>query len=170
MEDHYIAISVGPDRRPAILVASPGGATRALDLSGLPATVAKLDNPLAGDARFWDSILLRSFTVTAMQWHDGKLYVAGLTNGIFASSLRILGTPFGGSQAVTSIAMYHTTHNQMEKRADRYPASVNNPTLSSVRRPEEACLGNRGQPQRCSIPEIAPAYVFHDVCDRYKPL
>jgi len=31
--------------------------------------------------------------------------------------LRILGTPFDGSQTVTSVAMYHTTHNQVETRA-----------------------------------------------------
>ncbi len=60
---------------------------------------------------------MRSFTVTDMQWHAGKLYVAGVSNGTFASSLRILGTPFDGSQTVTSVAMYHTTHNQVETRA-----------------------------------------------------
>lgn len=113
----YVAVSAGPERRPAIVVAAPGGAARALDLAGLPATVAKLDNPPSGDARFWGRLPLRSFTVTAMQWHDGKLYVAGLANGAFAWTLRILGTPFSGSQAVTSVAMYHTTHNQIETRA-----------------------------------------------------
>lgn len=113
----YIAVSIGPERRPAILVVTPDGAARALDLPRLPAAVAKLNNPPTGDARFWRSTPLRSFTVTDMQWHDGKLYVAGLSNGAFASTLRILGTPFDGNQAVASVAMYHTTHNQIETRA-----------------------------------------------------
>ncbi len=113
----YLAVSVGPDWRPAILVAAPDGVVRALDVPRLSATVAKLENPPAGDFRFWNQTPMRSFTVTDMQWHAGKLYVAGVSNGTFASSLRILGTPFDGSQTVTSVAMYHTTHNQVETRA-----------------------------------------------------
>ena len=113
----YVALSVGPERTPAILVVTPDGSARALDLPHLPATLAKLNNPPSGDARFWKTTPLRSFTVTDMQWHDGKLYVAGLSNGTFASTLRILSMPFGGSQAVTTVAMYHSTHNQVETRA-----------------------------------------------------
>ena len=60
---------------------------------------------------------MRSFTVTDMKFHDGKLFVAGLSNQTFASSLRILSYPFDGKQTMSSIAMYHTSHNQIETRA-----------------------------------------------------
>ena len=116
-DEVYIALSAGPDRKPAILVVTPDGKGRALDLAALHATNEKLEDAPDGNYKFWDRTPLRSFTVTDMKWHRGKLFVAGLSNQTFASSLRILNYPFGGPQSITSVAMYHTTHNQVETRA-----------------------------------------------------
>ena len=52
-----------------------------------------------------------------MRWHGGKLYVAGLSNQTFASSLRVITYPSTAKQTMTSIGMYHTSHDQTETRA-----------------------------------------------------
>ncbi len=116
-DEAYIAVAVGPEQRPAILVATPDGQLRTLDMARVPARAARLQSPPETTFKFWNRTPLRSFTVTDMKWHDGKLYVAGLSNATFASSLRVLSYPFDGKQTLSSIAMYHTSHNQIETRA-----------------------------------------------------
>ena len=114
----YVAVSIGPARTPAVLVVAANGSVRRLDLAHLPTTSAALEKPPTGLTKFWDSVPDRSFTVTDLRWHDGRLYVAGLSNQAFASTLRILPYPFGGAgRAMASVEMYHTSHNQMETRA-----------------------------------------------------
>ncbi len=114
----YVAASVGPARTPAVVVVAANGSVRRLDLAHLPRTSAALDRPPTSLTKFWDSVPDRSFTVTDLRWHDGRLYVAGLSNQAFASTLRILPYPFGaGGRAMASVEMYHTSHNQMETRA-----------------------------------------------------
>src|ERR1700694_1049221 len=109
----YIAVEA--NARPAILRILPSGSVTKLDL----ATLQSSSTPLAkagGNLTFWDHIPERAFTVTDMKWHAGKLYVAGLANQEFSSALRILSYPLR-AQALASVEMYHTVHNQWETRA-----------------------------------------------------
>lgn len=46
-------------------------------------------------------------TITDMVFHDGRLLVAGLSSEVFASSLRILPFPFGPSDSITSLEIFH---------------------------------------------------------------
>jgi hypothetical protein len=71
----------------------------------------------AADKRLWRDTPAASFTVTDMKYHEGKLYVAGLSNASFASTLRVFDFPFRGRAAVSSVEMYHPVHNQLETRA-----------------------------------------------------
>jgi len=59
----------------------------------------------------------RSFTVTDLALVDGDLYIAGLGNEEFASTLRRLPYPFGKEAASTSVEMFHTSHNRYETAA-----------------------------------------------------
>ena len=52
-----------------------------------------------------------------MKWHEGELFVAGLSNQTFASSLWRLHFPFDARASLTSIEIYHTSHDQWETRA-----------------------------------------------------
>jgi hypothetical protein len=45
------------------------------------------------------------------------LFVAGLSNQDFASTLRRIPYPFTDKQTMTSVEIYHTSHNQIETRA-----------------------------------------------------
>ena len=59
----------------------------------------------------------RSFTVTDIALVDGEVYVAGLGNEEFASTLRRLPYPFKGTGTSTTVEMYHTSHDKYETAA-----------------------------------------------------
>ncbi len=113
----YIALVTLPSREPVILFTTPEGKFRKIPLEGMPVSTAVLRDQSNRSLVLWDHIPGRSFTVTDMQWHEGKLYVAGLSNQAFSSTLRILAYPFTQSSGIVSVEMYHTSHNQVETRA-----------------------------------------------------
>jgi len=59
----------------------------------------------------------RSFSVTDIALVDGEVYVAGLGNEEFASTLRRLPYPFKGPGASTTVEMFHTSHDKYETAA-----------------------------------------------------
>ncbi|UVO49955.1 hypothetical protein M0208_05250 [Sphingomonas sp. SUN019] len=113
----YVALSLGPKKMPGIVAVTADGKVRPLDLAALKSTSAALDASPSKELTFWGKIPGRSFTVTDMVWRNGKLYLAGLSNQDFASTLRILPYPFDAKAEMISVEMYHTVHNQMETRA-----------------------------------------------------
>jgi hypothetical protein len=113
----YVAVSYGAAKVPALLVVSHDQHVRRVDLAKTRSTSIALKSPNTSDFTFWKDAPERSFTVTDMKWRQGELFVAGLSNQDFASSLRRIAYPFTGKQGLTSIEMYHTTHNQIETRA-----------------------------------------------------
>ncbi|MGC1306991.1 MAG: hypothetical protein WA885_07155 [Phormidesmis sp.] len=69
------------------------------------------------EASLWEHTPARSFLVTAMKAHDGEIFVAGLANSDFSSTLRRVAYPFNGTTATTPVEIYHAVHNQIETRA-----------------------------------------------------
>ncbi len=67
--------------------------------------------------KFWNEAPQRSFTVSNMKWRNGEIFIAGLSNQDFASTLRRVKYPFDGQQSTTSVEIYHTGHNLIETRA-----------------------------------------------------
>ncbi|MEP7298973.1 MAG: hypothetical protein ABI702_22535 [Burkholderiales bacterium] len=55
--------------------------------------------------------------MTGMTYHDHKLYVAGLSDRSFASTLRIYDVPFTARTTATTVEMYHPVHDEIETRA-----------------------------------------------------
>jgi hypothetical protein len=56
----------------------------------------------------------RTFSVTDIALVDGELYIAGLGNEEFASTLRRMPYPFVGKESATTLEMYHTSHDRYE--------------------------------------------------------
>jgi hypothetical protein len=113
----YIAVSYGPAKAPALIRVTSDHRALRLDLARAKATsVALSDAPSASDV-LWRDIPERSFTVTDMKWRDGELFIAGLSNQDFSSSLRRVKYPFDAKQTMASIEIYHTGHNLVETRA-----------------------------------------------------
>jgi len=113
----YVAVSYGPAKTPALIAVTSDKKTRRIDLKAAPSTSVALRNAPTTDYKFWGETPERSFTVTDMKWRDGELFIAGLSNQDFASTLRRVGYPFGAQQSVTSVEIYHAGHNLVETRA-----------------------------------------------------
>ncbi|MFN8652233.1 MAG: hypothetical protein U0133_10055 [Gemmatimonadales bacterium] len=55
-----------------------------------------------------------TLAVTDLAYVDGELWVAGLSNEQFASALRRVPFPFGKASTITSVEIFHTSHNRWE--------------------------------------------------------
>jgi hypothetical protein len=117
----YVGISIEQNNAapvPALVSVDSAGNVNVVDLKATPQTSVTVSNPPATDKRVWRDIPEASFTVTDMVFRQDKLYVAGLSNATFASTLRVYDFPFtGNASSTTSVEMYHAVHNQMETRA-----------------------------------------------------
>ncbi|MGQ5524172.1 hypothetical protein ACUHMQ_13040 [Chitinimonas sp. PSY-7] len=111
----FVAASVGKNKAPLLVSVTADQKVRRIDLKKVASSL-DIANPPDPKATFWHDIPQRSLTVTDMKWHDGELFVAGLSNQSFASTLRRVRYPFSG-MSISTVEMYHTIHNQMETRA-----------------------------------------------------
>jgi hypothetical protein len=59
----------------------------------------------------------RANVITDMAFTDGLLWVAGLSNEVFASKLRAIPYPFQDVDRGTSVEIYHGNHRQLETRS-----------------------------------------------------
>ena len=131
----FVALTVRGARgktTPAIVRIDANGKVRRLDLGKAGSSVAISDAP-AADLAFWRDLPAQTLTVTDMRYYQNKLYVAGLSNRSFASTLRVYDYPFSGKASATTVEMYHPVHNQIETRAPIRSMTVMNldgePTL-----------------------------------------
>src|SRR5262252_7771727 len=113
----YIAVSYGAAKTPALIVVTGDRKARRVNLKAVKSASIALRDAPTSDYVFWRETPERSFTVTDMKWREGELFVAGLSNQEFASTLRRIKYPFAGQQSITSLEIYHTGHNQIETRA-----------------------------------------------------
>ena len=113
----YVAISYGAAKTPALLLVTSDHRARRVDLKAAKATSIALRDAPTSNYKFWNETPERSFTVTDMKWRDGELFIAGLSNQDFASTLRRVKYPFDRQQSMMSVEIYHTGHNLVETRA-----------------------------------------------------
>jgi len=113
----YIAISYGAAKTPALIVVNSDRQARQVNLKAAKSTSIALRDAPTSNYAFWRETPERSFTVTDMKWRDGELFIAGLSNQDFASTLRRVRYPFDSRQSVMSVEIYHTGHNLVETRA-----------------------------------------------------
>ena len=113
----YVAVSYGAARTPALFEVTSDQKARRINLKAAPSTSIALRDPPTTDYEFWRDMPERSFTVTDMKWRAGELFIAGLSNQEFASTLRRVKYPFDSQQSITSVEIYHTGHNLIETRA-----------------------------------------------------
>jgi hypothetical protein len=56
-------------------------------------------------------------TIVDMKFHDGEVFVAGVSNQEFSSTLRRIAYPFTGAASETQLEIYHVAHGRYETRA-----------------------------------------------------
>ncbi|MEM8847625.1 MAG: hypothetical protein AAGD17_11035 [Bacteroidota bacterium] len=119
-QEAYISIKLGhqPDAKSVIAIVNPMSASiRFLEVPESTSSVF-INEPASEDLSFWKETPASALNITDIDYHDGYIYVAGLTNSEFASTLRKIQYPFEGSQEmVNSIEIYHAVHTQNETRA-----------------------------------------------------
>jgi hypothetical protein len=133
--DIYISFSVWADgtSEPSVVRVTPEGHLSLLDLSTMVAVHVLSNVPdetatvksRVGDWPvppnfFYEKKArtpLRSMAIVDMKVHRGELYVSGVSNLEFASTLRRIPIPFDGSSSDTQIQIYHVAHGIYETRA-----------------------------------------------------
>jgi hypothetical protein len=113
----YVAVAYGAAKTPALIVVTSDKKARRVDLKAARSTSIVLRDAPASNGKFWKETPERSFTVTDMKWREGELFVAGLSNQNFASTLRRVSYPFSSQLSTTSVEIYHGGHNLIETRA-----------------------------------------------------
>ena len=112
--------------RSELVRVSPDGMIMAVDFAALPYTSLALSEAPDDGVTFWREIPAASLSVTDFEYDDGVLYIAGLSNGEFASTLRQVSYPFVTGSKVTSVELFHTAHNQNETREPIRAMSIAN--------------------------------------------
>ena len=103
----------------ALLRIGPDGSFSEVSLESVRFSRVELPNPVdAAKKHPWKKgISLRADTITDLAIHDGTLYVAGLSNEEFASTMWRIPYPFQGKSATTTLEIYHGAHGEYETHA-----------------------------------------------------
>jgi hypothetical protein len=132
----YLSVGVrnGDRVKPAVVRVSLAGEVHPFDLSSSKVTVHQLsDVPDEGKtfqsragffpyppAEVFDAKArtpLRSMTIVDLKFHAGDVFVAGVSNQEFSSTLRRISYPFTGAASETQLEIYHLAHGKYETRA-----------------------------------------------------
>ncbi|MEZ6137821.1 MAG: hypothetical protein R3C53_23280 [Pirellulaceae bacterium] len=114
----YLSVSRGrgPDATPILFKADAKGNLSEVSLKDVKFAKASFENaPESGQDRRGQNP--RMSAITDIQYQDGKVIVAGLSNEEFASKLRVFNYPFDGQESSTSIEVYHGAHGALETRS-----------------------------------------------------
>lgn len=117
-KEAYIAVHRGHGSQaiPVIVCVNPDGALRIFDLQAQPHTAVSLPNP-AGELELWTHLDARTLSITDLQPVGDELFVSGLSNAEFSSTLYRIPYPFKDEVQASSIEIYHAAHSQTETRA-----------------------------------------------------
>lgn len=102
-----VARGKGPDALPVILKVTDAGELAEVSLDKVAHAVAPLSKPVADGPK-------RRESITGLEFVGGRLYVAGLSNEEFASTLRSLAYPFDGTAPAAGVQIYHGAHGKYE--------------------------------------------------------
>jgi hypothetical protein len=132
----YLSVGVrnGDRLEPAVVSVSLDGEIHPFDLSSSNVTVHQLSD-LADEGKTFTSraglfpmppaeyfeekarTSLRSMTIVDLKFHAGEVFVAGVSNQEFSSTLRRIPYPFSGDASETQLEIYHVAHGIYETRA-----------------------------------------------------
>lgn len=118
---HAIYLSVqrglGNGGQPAIVRIGAGGRVDVVDLKNVHSARAQLPNPPAAGMKDEDGDDVSGYIITDLAIARGNVYVAGLSNDEFASTLRRIPIPFNGTVGSTGIRIFHTHHSRYETKS-----------------------------------------------------
>ena len=116
-QNAYVAVmrGQGAGAAPALFRIDGAGSIDLVPLESLAFEKAEIPNPPPANPTARRDP--RANVVTDMAFADGRLWVAGLSNEEFASTLRAIPYPFAEVDGGTSVEIYHGNHQQLETRS-----------------------------------------------------
>lgn len=101
-----------------LLKITPGGDITEVDLNQISHSKAVVPKVIdEGKSKNYRKSDNRTDAITDLAYHDGKLYIAGLSNEEFASALRVVEFPFGKKAQYSTLEVYHVAHGAYETEA-----------------------------------------------------
>ena len=101
-----------------LLKITPEGTISEVDLGNINHSKAAVPKVIdEGKSKNYRKSDNRTDAITDLAYHDGKLYIAGLSNEEFASALRVVNFPFGKKAQYSTIEVYHVAHGANETEA-----------------------------------------------------
>ncbi len=92
------------------------GELEVLDLAGIPHSQVAIPNE-PDPAAMLEFDTQRSFAITDVKFHDGEVFVSGVSNQRFASTLHRIPYPFTSSMTTSTVEIWHPVHGEFETRA-----------------------------------------------------
>ncbi len=114
----YFSVTRGKstDATPVLLRLDAAGKLSELSLDRVKHSKVALPNPGSAESK-GRGPSPRMESITDLAYIDGKVYVAGLSNEEFSSSLRAISFPFTGADRGTSVEIFHGAHGRFETAA-----------------------------------------------------
>jgi hypothetical protein len=85
-------------------------------LSNIKYSEVSIPSPISADKKYWRGNP-RVDAITDLAFADGKVFVAGLSNEEFASSMRVIPFPFKSQVNTSTVEIYHGAHGKYETEA-----------------------------------------------------
>jgi hypothetical protein len=105
----------GTDAIPAIVKVNHGR-LEILELEGIPHSQASIPNEPDSRAML-EFDPQQMYAITDVKYYNGEVFVTGITNQRFASTLRRIPYPFNSTMAACTVEIWHPVHGQFETRA-----------------------------------------------------
>lgn len=95
----------------------PSGEFVEVDLSMIRFSMAEVPRVVEAGTENWRESDRRTEAITDLAYDNGKLFIAGLSNEEFSSSLRVLDFPFNNNSSFSTIEVWHVAHGKFETEA-----------------------------------------------------
>jgi hypothetical protein len=105
----------GPDAIPAIVKVNHGE-LEILDLKDIPHSQMPIPSEPATSAML-EFDPQRMYAITDIQYYKGEIFVSGITNHRFASTLYRIPYPFSSGVSTSTVEIWHPVHGEFETRA-----------------------------------------------------
>jgi hypothetical protein len=105
----------GTDAMPAIVKVNHGN-LEVLDLDGIPHSQIAIPNEPDASAML-EFEPQSTYAITDIKYYNGEIFVTGISNQRFASTLHRIPYPFNAQMATCTVEIWHPVHGEFETRA-----------------------------------------------------
>jgi hypothetical protein len=118
-QNAYLSVSRGSgnDGVDLLLRVTPAGKIEEVPLQDVHYSKKSVSKIVAEETTDGRGRSLRNQAITDLVYHDGQLFIAGLSNEEFSSTLRVTPFPFADKEQSASLEIYHAAHKQYETNA-----------------------------------------------------